>query len=145
MKIITALLIIFTTTCFAEVAPYQNEIDGFFKSLEVNKPAQALDDLFKSNPWIKNNSDPIKQLELKFGNVVSMVGEYCGYDYLCETMIKDRLVHITYLAYYERQPLKVTFTFYKPKDTWRVQSFSYYDDFLEEIKNMSKDKLQQMD
>ena len=145
MKIITALLIIFTTTCFAEVTPYQKDVDAFFKSLEANKPTQAINDLFKSNPWIKNNPESIKQLELKFESVVSMIGKYCGYDYLCETTIKDRIAHITYFAYYERQPIKLTFTFYKPEDVWQLQSFSFYDDFMKEIKEMSKHKLQKMD
>jgi hypothetical protein len=45
---------------------------------------------------------------------------------------------ITYIVKYDREPLRFTFFFYKPKDVWRVSNFSYDENISDELEEAAK-------
>ena len=80
-------------------------------------------------------------MKSQFENIEKLVGEYNGKVLIDETNIKNRFVHITYLALYDRQPVRMEFQFYKPKNDWVIYSFSFDIDFDNEVKDGVRRKI----
>jgi hypothetical protein len=62
-----------------------------------------------------------------------MVGGYTGAVKVGQLMVADRLVHVTYLALFERQPLRFEFQYYRPRNEWMIFSFEFDGDFDEDL------------
>ena len=52
--------------------------------------------------------------------------------------VRGRFVHVTYLALYDRQPVRMEFQFYRPKDEWIIYSFSFDVKFDDEVEAMAR-------
>ena len=96
--------------------------DKFFNLYEAGKIIEAVDSIYSSNRWIDRKSDDIEKLKAQFVGVSSLVGEYHGKTLLGKKDINERLISVTYMALYERQPVRLEFVFYRPKDKWVIYS-----------------------
>jgi hypothetical protein len=133
-----ALSLIFVTQAGAESDP-EELVDRFFDTYLSEGTSVALDELYSTNEWImERKRDDVEQLKSQFANLSSLVGEYCGKDLITRKELGKSFVLISYLVRYERQPMRFTFEFYRPRDSWNVFSFSYDDDFDEEIEEAAK-------
>ncbi|MFT6087362.1 MAG: hypothetical protein ACJAWT_000778 [Glaciecola sp.] len=117
---------------------YEGELDKFFNLYEAGKIIEAVDSIYSSNRWIDRKSDDIEKLKAQFVGVSSLVGEYHGKTLLGKKDINERLISVTYMALYERQPVRLEFVFYRPKDKWVIYSFSYDDNIDEELLDASR-------
>ncbi|MDT0558780.1 hypothetical protein RM697_08980 [Ichthyenterobacterium sp. W332] len=133
--IFTIVILMFNASLFAQQEP-KEIVEKFFKEFEEKSIAIALDNLYEQNKWISRSSDAIIQLKSQMeGLNKDFVGEYYGYELILEKNINNSYKLMSYLVKYNRQPIRFTFQFYRPNDTWRIQSFQYdgnIDDELEE-------------
>src|SRR6056297_1344890 len=113
-KTFIVLLTLFASGAFAQGNSYQAQIDSFFSLLEAGKLTDAVQEIYSTNPWMKNKTEDIKQVSQRLDKFSQVIGDYCGAEHLVETKIKDRFVYVVYLALYERQPLRMNFAFYRP-------------------------------
>lgn len=120
---------------------YQVEIDKFFTLYESGKSIEAVDSIYSTNKWIRQKSDDIHNVKTQLQNLQSLVGKYQGKVMLGAEDIEDRLTHVTYLALFERQPVRLEFVFYRPQDDWIIYSFSFDDDIDEELETFSRRKI----
>ena len=120
---------------------YTDEVNKFFNLFEKGRKTEAVDSIYSTNKWISSSSDSILQMKSQFENIEKLVGEYNGKVLIDETNIKNRFVHITYLALYDRQPVRMEFQFYKPKNDWVIYSFSFDIDFDNEVKDGVRRKI----
>ncbi len=134
--VILSLLILSKST-FA----YQGEIDNFFKLYESGKSLEAVDSIYSTNKWISQKSDDVHNVKTQLQNLQSLVGKYQGKVLLGEEDIADRLTHVTYLALFERQPVRLEFVFYRPQEEWIIYSFSFDDDIDDELESVSRRKI----
>tara|TARA_R110002111_G_scaffold129666_2_gene194472 strand:- start:787 stop:1233 length:447 start_codon:yes stop_codon:yes gene_type:complete len=121
----------------------QNEstdiVHGFFNNFEEKGATIALDELYGTNEWISRSSDAISKVKTQLeGLNEDFVGKYYGYELILEKKLSDSYILMSYLVKYDRQPIRFTFQFYKPNDTWRIQSFSFDGDLDEEIEEAAK-------
>ena len=142
MKRIITLLVMLTSLSFAQTnTTYQGEIDQFFNLLEKGESREAVKSIYSTNPWMNKKPEDVQQLSQKLDNLLELVGDYCGNLYLVDTNVKDRFVHVVYLALYERQPIRVEFQFYKAKEDWMIYAFSFDVDFDDDIEEITKWKM----
>jgi hypothetical protein len=138
MRKFLAILTFSFVSFSAFAGSYQEELNAFFSLFESGKRAESVDRLYKTNQWVNQASDEVINLKSQLSSIDSMVGKYVGKELILTNNINDRFVHITYLALYERQPVRLEFQFYKPKNDWIIYSFSFDTDFDSDVKTASR-------
>lgn len=135
-----SLIIFFAIICTSQISYTQSSpdqiIDKFFQDLATEKPDKVLDNFYTHMPWVSNIKVEIDKLKTNFATLQTYFGKYNGNALIVKKEIGNgALVIYSYLIKYERQPVRFTFKFYKPKDVWLSYSFSYdmsLDDELEQ-------------
>ena len=125
-----------STNCYPQMG-YEKMVTDFFKTYSTN-PEQALDDIFKTNEWLMKNEDGIASVKSKLNLNIGLMGEYCGYEKIVKRQLGESMVLESYLVKYERQPLRFTLKFYKPKDKWILYNFQFDEDVDEELHESAK-------
>jgi len=116
----------------------------FFNTYKQNKPIEALNELYSHTPWLERIRDDVEKLKTQFGDLKTLVGEYNGHELLYKKNVKGCFVMASYLVKYDRQPVRINFEFYKPKDKWFLYSFSYDDNLEVDIDKAMKDDILEM-
>lgn len=131
------LVLLLAFTSFAQTTP-DELIKGFFNTYSAGKEEKALDELYKSNPWLSRKSEEISTLKRQLNGAVEVMGEYRGYALLGSKDLQGDLVIHDYLVKYDRQPLRFRFMFYRADKTWMIYSFSFDDSIDTELKELVK-------
>ncbi|RIJ48057.1 hypothetical protein D1614_12680 [Maribellus luteus] len=114
-------------------------INDFFKTYEKEGASKALDDLYATNPWTSRIQDAINNIKNQMERFdEELVGEYYGYEKIVSKKLGDSYVLESYFLKFDRQFLRLTFQFYRPKDKWRLLSFKFDDTFDDEIEEAAK-------
>jgi len=108
-------------------------IDTFFSHFPESMMNEAVDGVFASNPWMNRQEDQKTNFKTNLGSLEGLVGTYFGVDYVAEKRMGDNLIGYTYIARYDRQPVRFEFVFYKPNEEWLVYSFTYDDQVDEDL------------
>ena len=114
-------------------------INDFFYTYKNEGSEKALSEIFQTNSQLfKESRNKIDEVLNKLNNITSVVGKYHGFELICEKGIGSSLKQYSYLVKYEYQPLRFRFTFYKINDNWKLISFRFDDDLVEELSEASK-------
>ena len=120
---------------FGQAEP-EDLIQSFFDDYQNKGSDTALDNLYSTNPWMQRSTEAITNLKEKMATLTEdFVGKCYGFDLIKQVEMTPAFVQYTYLAKFDRQPIRFTFQFYKPNDRWKTYSFKYdgsLDDELEE-------------
>ena len=92
-----------------------------------------MDYIYQDNPWVKKKPDQIQEVRGRLVGASKYVGKYLGHSFLQEKRVAGRFVQITYMVLYDRQPAVFSFRFYRPKQNWRTQGFSFNFDLYEMV------------
>jgi hypothetical protein len=114
------------------------EIADKFFALYAKEPIKAVEYAFSTNKWFDRQQDGITNLKNKLKNAIDISGDYCGFELLSEKTAGQSITMTTYIVKYDRQPFRFTFLFYKAKDTWRVNNFSFDDDIDKDLEEATK-------
>ncbi|MGA2630198.1 MAG: hypothetical protein ABSG54_08265 [Terriglobia bacterium] len=117
---------------------YHTITDRFFAKLADGKASEAVEYLFGLNPYMTRKADDIAQVKSQIVSTASMLGEYEGQELVLERQMGTRFVNLTYLAFYDRQPIRLNFQFYKVKNAWLTYSFTFEDRFASELAEAAK-------
>lgn len=131
------LALISITFCSYGQTNTKEIIDNFFVKYTAD-PIKAFDYAFSTNQFFDQKSDGVINLKNQFRNTVELCGKYNGYELITKKPIGQSIEMITYFLKYERQPLRLTFFFYKPSDKWQVQNLSFETDFDKELEEAVK-------
>ncbi|MBW8331828.1 MAG: hypothetical protein K0M40_07400 [Prolixibacteraceae bacterium] len=122
---------------FAQDTP-QKIIDNFFSTYQKD-PGRAVKEMYKTNVWTERITDDINDVANKVnGFSKDVMGQFNGYEQITTKKFSDSFVLYSYLVKYDRQPIRFTFKFYKPKDDWVLYAFQFDDSFDEEIEEAAK-------
>jgi len=122
-------------------APYQAISDKFFGILQADKSAEAVDYVFGTNPLMAKMTDKIDQMKAQFTTLRTMSGRYITHVLLVESKVEGIYVYQHYLVAYERQPISVRLTYYKPGATWVCQSLQFDPNVDDVIRNVADSKI----
>lgn len=138
-KLTVFLILFFLTTNFTKAQSSINEITNeFFKVYEKN-PQKAVDYIFSTNNWMsKEKNYDVENVKSQLLNFTGLVGDYYGYEKITEKSLGESLKLVSYIIKYDRQPIRFTFLFYKPKDVWKIQNFKFDDNLDAEIEESAK-------
>ncbi len=111
--------------------PELDLIEKNFFDLFQKDPTSAVDDLSSTNIWF--DKDEISSIKLKMDTLAKQLGKYHGYELIAiKGMGKNFTLH-SFLAKYERQPVRFTFIYYRPGDKWQLQNFQFDYEFDSEL------------
>src|SRR5579859_1192955 len=96
---------------FGQASP--NEITDKFFSLYSKDPEKAVDYIAATNKWNDKQPDIINAMKTQIKNGFELMGEFWGYELLSDKSTGKSLRTLTYVAKYDRQPIKICFIFYK--------------------------------
>lgn len=131
-------VILFSNLSFSQESP-DEMVTSFFEKFKNNGSADALNFLYDYNQWISKSSDDVILLKNQMASLTEeYIGNYFGYEKIVEKKLSDSFILKSYLVKYARQPLRFTFKFYKPNDTWIFYGFSYDANLSEEIEEAAK-------
>ena len=123
---------------FAQNQP-KEMVEKFFKEYEKQGSSVAIDNLYETNEWMRRATDAITKLKNQLeGLNMDYVGNYNGYELIVEKQLADSYLLISYLVKFDRQPVRFTFQFYKPKDKWLIYSFQFDGDIDDEMEESAK-------
>ena len=127
LQSVFGMILVATISTSAWAKSYEQEIENFFIFYAQGEIVQAVDSIYSTNRWINVTSDQVLNLKGQLTALQPMLGTYLGQDRIGHHSYGERLIQVTYLALFERQPLRMEFTFYRPKDDWIIYSFSFDD------------------
>lgn len=127
LQILMGMLLFASISTAAWAKNYEQEIENFFSLYAKGEIVQAVDSIYSTNKWVNVVSDQILNVKGQLTSVQPMLGAYLGQDRVGHHSYGERLIHITYLALFERQPLRMEFTFYRPGSDWFIYSFAFDD------------------
>ncbi|CAL2102228.1 protein of unknown function [Tenacibaculum sp. 190130A14a] len=87
---------------------------------------------------IDRNKDGIENVKSQLTNFLGLVGDYYGHEKITDKSIGKSYKLVSYMVKYDRQPIRFTFVFYKPKDKWQVQNFRFDDNLDDELRESGK-------
>ncbi|WP_299709305.1 hypothetical protein [uncultured Pontibacter sp.] len=132
------LTAVFFITCSAEsgTSPHspEEQVEQFFKTYREDTD-RAVTQLFRSNKNVDVNTS---DLAAKLKDVVGKIGYFNGYDLIVKRKAGDSMILYSYLAKHDAQPLRFTFVFYKPKDTWQIYNFEFGTEVDKELKRAAE-------
>jgi hypothetical protein len=131
------LALVLACTSFAQTTP-EELIKAFFNTYSTGKVEKAVEEIYKTNPWMSRNSDAVDNLKRQLRSSVELMGDYRGYGLLGTKDVASDLVLYDYLVKYDRQPLRFRFMFYRADKQWMLYSISYDDSIDEELKELVK-------
>jgi hypothetical protein len=130
--ILATFILLAISTSKAQNTP-EEMTDRFFETYSSN-PVGAVDYIFSTNRWMtERNKDGIENVKTQLTNFLGLVGDYYGYEKITEKRVGESLKLVSFMAKYDRQPVRFTFVFYKPQDKWQVQNFQYDDNLDDEL------------
>lgn len=122
---------------------YDELVARFFDLINEGKPEAAVDLMYKTNPYSDKIADTIQNVKSSLASTTALIGTYRGSSLIIRRELGDRLAYLYYVVAYDREPLKFEFFFYKPSDKWVLQSLSYSDKVLDDIREFARYDLTQ--
>ncbi len=140
-KTLLILLLLTSVTTLSEAQTKDNGqelIDTFFDLYKNKGYDVALKYTLTTNKWIQPAGGEMDNLIIKLEKEVKTMGEYLGYEELKSKTLGSRLRYVSYLVYYQRDPVRFTFALYKNNTMWEISDFKYDFDFDKEVEEAMK-------
>jgi len=136
-----ALLIALLTILTCKISLAQNspeDIVSKFFDLYKTGSDTALNYIFSTNKYFKENQGGVDDLKRKLNKVLAVDGQNWGYDLLWKKKAGDNFILLTFLVRHDRDPITFRLVFYKPHGTWVLQHFTFSTKMDEELEEASK-------
>jgi hypothetical protein len=111
-------------------------IDKFFKTYEAEGTSKAIINIFKTNPLVDSTS--LRGLIAKIDTTRGLIGLYVGKELIVQRKASNSLVLYSYLVKHQKQPVRFTFMFYKPKNDWVIYRLYFDDQVDNELEESAK-------
>ncbi|MCX7861761.1 MAG: hypothetical protein N2449_02055 [Bacteroidales bacterium] len=124
----------------AQVSP-ESVPDSFFFYFKNKGVEQSIQYIFRTNKYLGQNPEVVNTLKAKFDKALPIIGTFYRYEKYLDKRVGNTFAHIGYLMIFDRQPIKIIFTLYKPKDHWQVQDLRFddkMDDVIKDLENNVK-------
>jgi hypothetical protein len=116
-------------------------VENFFNIYSSGKIDNSIDFIASTNPWMERATDSLEQLKSQLRSLESMLGEYYGYHLMAEKTLGNSLVGFSYIANFDRQPIRFIFVFYKATDQWKIHKLKFDMDLDDELAEFVKQSM----
>jgi hypothetical protein len=130
------ITLIFLFSCLNQVIAQNPDelVDRFFKEYSIKGKETALNNLVSTNPWVSTSDDGVVKLLSQIPTTNNeILGPYLGYEKIVGKMVTKDYYFASFLSKYDRQYIRFTFSFYKPKKKWRLHTIAIDNDFKDEL------------
>jgi hypothetical protein len=103
--------------------------ETFAKQVAEEKYLEAIGGTIGANPWGGVTPDTLTDFTQNLTNTIKQMGAYKFHERVDSQAIGSRWKKVTYLMGFERQPLLLVFSLYKPADEWVVMDISFHQNF----------------
>jgi hypothetical protein len=135
-KIFLALCPLFFFACTAMAQAQQQtpaDISKKFFEIYAVKPMDAIDFIFSGTKLDKQVRDDITAIKKNLKVTIDLDGAYNGYEPITEKSVGGTLKLMSYMAKYDKQPVRFIFIYYKPKDVWKIYTFQFNTNLDDEL------------
>jgi len=138
-NILTLLLAVGTSLSMAQGKDDGQELINTFFDLYKSKGYDvALRYTLTTNKWIQPRGDEMNNIIVQLAKEVKVMGDFLGYEEIKSKKLGSRFRIASYLAYYQRDPVRFTFELYKNATGWEISNFTFDFKFDEEIEESMK-------
>lgn len=102
----------------------------FFDLLKKDKIEQAYDEMLKTSK-IKGKPEDVAQIKTQTREALTNFGPVLGFELLDFKRKGFSLMQLVYFSWHEERPLRWRFTFYRPKDKWRLVNIQLDDQAIQ--------------
>src|SRR5262245_49267082 len=88
------VLVLSSQALAAETAGYEDMVAKFFDLVSTGKNAEAVDYLYKSNPYAEKIGDTIQQVKSSFASTQGVVGQYRGSSLILRKELGGRVAYL---------------------------------------------------
>ena len=127
------LIIFFPVIGFAQNTPEQL-IEKFFQKYVAESPDAAIDYIFSSNKYMDKSVGNIPEIKDRLRKAVSLLDKYYSYEIFSKKILGESFTLIECMVKYERQPIQITFTLYKPENEWHFQNIKFDYNLEDDVK-----------
>lgn len=124
-------------------ASYDEQIDAFFARLAEGKGSEAIDGLYGETPLAAEIGDQLDELKAQLAEIPGVVGEYLGQERIGVQPLGERFVYAWHVAYFEKRPFQMHFSFYKPRERWLIFQFAFDQGIAGAARDLAKERLEQ--
>lgn len=138
------ILFLISSCCFSQPVKTPEMIaDSFFVIMKAGSTDKAMDYIVGTNPYMLLAKETIDNIKIKLAKSLPLIGKFYGQDLYYKKEIGPNYVYLKYLLRYDRQPVILTFIFYKPDKVWKLQNILFEDKpegDLDELPNIAVPK-----
>jgi hypothetical protein len=109
------------------------DISKKFFEIYASKPNDAIDYIFTGTKLTKPVNDDITAIKKNLKVTIEQGGAYNGYELITEKSVNNTLKLQSYIAKYDKQPVRFIFIYYKPADKWKIYTFQFNTNLDEEL------------
>lgn len=109
------------------------DISKKFFEIYAAKPNDAIDYIFSGMKLTKQVNEDITAIKKNLKMTIDQDGAYYGYELITEKNIGSTLKLMSYMAKYDKQPVRFIFIYYKPADKWKIYTFQFNTNLDEEL------------
>ncbi len=120
---------------------YHRLIDSFFTLLGQHKSGSALDYIYDTNLNLDNIKAQVAEKRVRFIADMERFGPFQQHAIVLEREYAGLYAYLYVIAVCDFQPVKMEFHFYKPKQRWRLYSFTYSRHLDQDIADILKYEL----
>lgn len=111
-------------------------IEEFFHKYQDDSPAGAIDFIFSTNPAL--TVAQFNEMKDKLNETYQLIGAFHGEELITTKQTSPSLVFFSYLVKHDKQPLRFSFIFYKPKEQWLLYKFKFDDEVDAELEESGR-------
>ena len=116
----------------------QELINRFFELYRTKGYEDAVKYTLSTNKWYPAKGDEMDDLIVKLEKEVKVMGKYLGHEQIRSRRLGQRFRIVSYLIYYQRDPIRFTFELYKNDRGWEISDFVFDTNFEAEIEASMK-------
>lgn len=131
--IIVSLTAMFAVSNNAHAQNTPEEIMSKFFNLFNNDVNQAIDYLFSTNDWLEANKEGTAAMKEKFEASRKLLGNFNGYELAGKYYLAESYAKYVYVLKYDRQPVELVVTMYRPDKVWKLQNMNFLSDFEKDM------------
>lgn len=127
---VTAMLVVGNT---AKAQNTPEDIMAKFFSMFNDDVNKAIDYLFSTNEWLESNKEGTTAMKEKFEASRKLLGNFSGYELAGKYYLGESYAKYVYVLKYDRQPVELVVTMYRPDKVWKLQNMNFHSDFEKDM------------